>query len=953
MKINLEELEHQQNAIDALLKAMPETDDEITTSIYSNPLFEHAKSPKFFTDIKMETGTGKTYVYTRTMYELNQKFGMYKFIIIVPSLAIKEGTKNFINSDSAKQHFSKFFPNKRIELQLINAGDFSVKKGRRKNIPTSIIQFCEATKNEKNNIQCLLISDKGFLDKNSSALFKDDYDQTLFGGHNCPIEAVKNCNPIVIIDEPHRFKQSGNTFKNIIEKINPQMIIRFGATFPEEKIGRGANQIIKKDYFRGQPQFNLGAVESFNKDLVKGVSVQFPKLADSDRNIYKVKSVNKDTLVLSKGNKEWEIKANEDLSDVGGGFDGDITYEGNKRLSNELELETGMELVEGIFSNSYQEQLMQQAIDAHFEKETENFHRDGYKIKTIALFFIDSIESYRKENGWLKETFEKLLKNKLDTLLQEYKDGEYHDFLLATKNNISQSHGGYFAKDWGEADESAVAEEVQDILHKERTLTFKKENGQWNIRRFFFSKWTLREGWDNPNVFTICKLRSSGSEISKIQEVGRGLRLPVDEQGNRLSDSWMLNFIIGWNEKDFAQKLISEINKDAVITLNKDKLTDEMIKLVCERKNIDEDTLLEHLDNENIIKRNNDFKDGGYEKFLQLYPEILQINVKASKIITPNNQNKKKIKLRKENWEKIQTLWKEISKRYLLTLERLDKTELKSLFGEVLNSDEVFDDNKFINTAVFTTKKDGENNCVSITETNKIVENITNFGCIPYGEFSAKLAKRTSIPIQIIHEALWNRLMKFSKKGVDTKSVNAMLNQQTLDKICAKWQELFAKTYATKYKYDQLTYNVDTTIHKNGSFAECIEQGLLGSTTATDIKDDFRNLYEQPVAFDSSIEHDVEKQEVPAKIKVFGKLPRKAIKIPTYTGGSTTPDFIYVTEKDNKTDITLLVETKAKDIRMNEKRAIDAQKKLFKNITNVQWELVTEAEQINKILREL
>lgn len=952
MKINLVELEYQEKAINCILDCFPEISDT-ETKPYANPLIKDPYNKNQFIDIKMETGTGKTYVYTRTMYELHKKYGFYKFIIVVPSLAIKEGTKNFIISDYAKQHFSKFFPNVRLELQLINAGDFATKKGRRKNIPTSIYQFCQSEKNEKNSIQCLLISDKGFLDRKDSGLFKDDYDQTI-AGWNCPIEAINHCNPIVIIDEPHRFKQDGNTFTNIIEKINPQMIIRFGATFPTETIGKGENRITKIDYFRQVPQYNLGAVEAFNNDLVKGVSVQFPMLAESEQNIYKVKSVSDKLLVLSQGNKEWEIKVGEDLSDVGGGFDGDVTYNGKKKLSNDLELEAGMELVEGIFSNSYQEQLIKQAIDAHFEKEIENFHRNGFKIKTIALFFIDSIDSYRKENGWLKETFEKQLKNKLNDLLEEYKTGEYHDYLLATKNNIANSHGGYFAKDWGESDESAIKEEVEDILHKERTLKFKKENGEWNIRRFFFSKWTLREGWDNPNVFTICKLRRSGSEISKIQEVGRGLRLPVDEEGNRISKEWMLNFIIGWDEKEFGKKLVEEINKDASIELNKEKLTAEMITLICKKKDIDEETLLSTLTiQEKIINFSREFINGGFDRLLELYPEILQNNLKISKVITPSIEKKTKIKLRKNNWQKIRELWEQISKRYMLILERLDTEELEKLFDDVLFDEKIFDNNEYISTTTYQTQKDEGNNQIGHTETHNSVQNITNLGVIPYGKFVTQIAQRTSIPIQIIHKKLWNRLMEFSKQGISKNEINKKLNSKSLENICTRWKEIFAETYATKYKYDPLTYNVDTTVYKNGDFVENIEQGLVGTILAKDIKDDERNLYEQPIAFDSSPEHEIEKEEAPAKIKVFGKLPRKAIKVPTYTGGSTTPDFIYVTEKENNIDMTLLVEIKAKEIRMSEDKAIKAQEKLFKNIPNVKWELVQDVSKINKILNEL
>ena len=941
MKINLEELQHQRDALDAILTAMPPLADAPQRDHYANPELQGAGIEKKFIDIKMETGTGKTYVYTRSMYELHQTLGLYKFIIIVPSLAIKEGTKNFIDSDYARQHFSRFFPNKRIELQTINAGDFAAKKGKRKNIPAALKQFCEATKNEKNIIQCLLLSDKGFLDRKDSALFKGDYDQTFFGGTNCPVDAISSTRPIVIIDEPHRIKLDGNTYTNITEKIKPQMIMRFGATFSKTRGG-----VV---YYRGTPQYDLGAVEAFNQDLVKGVSVQFPNLPESGAAKYKVARVNAKQLVLSRDKKEWTINVGEALP-----FEGNITFEGGKTLSNDLELEAGMELVEGVFSNSYQELLLSQALDAHFEKEYENFHRTGYKVKTNALFFIDSISSYRNEQGWLKTTFEMLLKKKVDKLLQKYQDGEYCQYLLATKKHLSLSHGGYFAKDWGEADDSAVAEERDDILHKERTLPFKKENGEWNIRRFFFSKWTLREGWDNPNVFTICKLRTSGSETSKIQEVGRGLRLPVDEQGNRLSgENWLLNFIIGWDEKDFAEKLIGEINSDAKIKLNTEKLTDEMIDIICRCKDMSKNDLLKSLDDGGIINRANDFKDGGFATLLERYPELTQTQVKEGKIRSSADKEKKHtVKLRISNWKLIEEKWRELSKRYMLCFERIEKTEIETLFDSVLRERDVFDDNTRTAVMTRTLQKTGEGT-LGLTDKTFLQENLHSLGKLPYDDFVKRLADKTSIPIQIIQSKLWAVLQEFAKKGLSKKAINEKLNQNSLNNIVEGWKEKFAETFAARYEYDSLDFTAETSLLKGGSFVEEIAANILGNFAASDIANDPRNLYEPPVRFDSDIEHEVEKIKPQGTITVFGKVPRRAIKVPTYTGGSTTPDFIFAKNKGDKTELVLVVETKPQDIRTTEQQAVDAQEKFFKQIKGVTWHLATNVQDVQDQLEKM
>ena len=952
MNIHLEELAHQRNALDAVLNYFPARDEMQTSPVFANPVLQNAGDESAFIDIKMETGTGKTYVYTRVLYELNQKYGLYKFIIVVPSLAIKEGTKNFIESDYARQHFSKFFPNKKIELQIIRAGDFNAKKGKRKNIPVSLMQFCEATKNEKNTIQCLLLSDKGFLDRTDSALFKDDYDQTLFGGYSCPIEAIKNTLPVLIIDEPHRLKRDGKSHENIRDKINPQMIIRFGATFPEIKTGKGKSAVIKKDFYRNEPQFDLGSVEAFNLDLVKGVAVQFPHLPENATERYKVKSVNNKELTLSKGTMEWVIKTGERLNSISGMFGGGVTYDGNKKLSNDLELSEGMELIEGVFSNSYQELLLKQALDAHFEMEIKNFHRNGYKVKTNALFFIDSINSYRDKDGWLKHTFEKLLTEKIDALLSEYTSGAYHDYLTATKHNVEMAHGGYFAKDWGEPDESAIAEEREDILHKERTLPFKKENGEWNIRRFFFSKWTLREGWDNPNVFTICKLRKSGSETSKIQEVGRGLRLPIDEQGNRLAnEEWKLHFIIGWDEKDFAEKLVGEINRDAKVVLNKQTLTPEMIAIICNTEKITEEALLEQLDDAGIINRVNNFKDGGYEKLIALHPALLQTQVKNGKIISPTLKDRqKKIKLRINNWKKIESFWLEVSKRYMISFERIDKSSMTGLLAEILHTDGIFDDNKEVAITVKQTQKTADGN-ITLVEKTRAITNTHSFGKMPYNEFVKKLAKRTALPVQMLHEQLWQVLKEHAAKGLDKAAINAQLNQNSLEKIAAVWREKFAETFAAKYSYDSLNFTADISVLQNGSFIKELPTGLVGNYEANDIAEDMRNLYELPLFYDSEQpEHEILKISPPQNIIVFGKIPRRAIKVPTYTGGSTTPDFIYAVETASNKNLYVLLETKTQDMRGAEQRAVEAQKTLFKTMPDVQWHLIQNADEVSTLL---
>lgn len=439
MKILLEELPHQNEALQAIDKAFYGIDEQAIDPdkdyIYANPLVKGRGLESTNIDIKMETGTGKTYVGVRTMYELHQKYGLFKFIIVVPSPAIKEGWKNFIEADYAKQHFSQYYENVSINLNVINNGDFKTKSGR-KNMPASLLEFIEGNRLNTNTIEVLLINAQML---NSSSM-KKEYDQTLLSGLTQPVAALQAVRPIVLIDEPHRFPRDKANYA-AIENTQPQMLIRFGATFPDVKVGKGKAAKIIKDYYRKEPQYNLNAVRSFNEGLVKGIDVYYPNVTEEQaKDQYVVDSVTAKQLVLKHGTTKHIINVGDDI-----GFDGSVTYEGSKTLSNGLELEKGMVFLPATMTNFYQEMIIRDAIDKHFETEWANFRRENdhqAKVKTLSLFFIDSIASYRDEHGWLKEIFEKLLQRKVEALIREFelkklpREQEYLSFLRATLANL-------------------------------------------------------------------------------------------------------------------------------------------------------------------------------------------------------------------------------------------------------------------------------------------------------------------------------------------------------------------------------------------------------------------------------------------------------------------------------------------------------------------------------------
>lgn len=946
MKINLDELPHQMRALEAINNAFYGLDDYSTDAnkdyVYANPIIKYSGNDKANIDIKMETGTGKTYVGVRSMYEFHKNYGLFKFIVVVPTPAIKEGWRNFIEADYAKQHFSQFYENTSINLNIINAGDFNSKKGL---MPANLVDFIEGDRLNTSTIQVLLINAGMLNSSNMKGIYisgknagQERFSQTLLSGFTKPLEAIQATRPIVIIDEPHRFPRDKKNYETI-ETLKPQMILRLGATFPEVQKGKGKNKHIEKDYYRKQPQFNLNAARSFNEGLVKGVDVYYPNVTESEaKNQWTVDSVSTKKLVLKHEGNKYAFGKGDNI-----GFEGDIYYEGAKTLSNGLELEKGMTFLPATMQTTYQEMIIRDAIAKHFEAEITNFMRENdqqAKVKTLSLFFIDSIRSYRDDNGWLKETFERLLKQKLESLIREFgykkkpREQEYLDFLKATYVHLKDNvHAGYFGEDRGSGDE-AIQAEVNDILkNKEKLLSFKDEKGEWNTRRFLFSKWTLREGWDNPNVFVIAKLRTSGSETSKIQEVGRGLRLPVDENGHRLLQEELpsrLRFLIGYDEKDFAEKLVSEVNNDAPIKLNEEKLTQEMIDLIVKQTAVkDEKDLLLQLDREGIIERNNDFKPGGFDRMVELYPVLLTTNrVKADKITTGGPKTKQRIKLKKENWNKMRDLWEKFSNRYMLEFERVGDNTLQMIIDEMMKDANNFtlQYQSFTHEKIYYNKKEQEMRLeekIGTSERGQAREGM------PYGKFLMSLAKSTRLKPSQLHRSL-AKVLKETYQG-DTR----YLNETTLYNLIRDFKDRFEKKYAQAYHYSKLDFQASTSVFdvKSDDFKEDILATVIGVNTDEDFSGDNRQLYEvPPLRYDSvHPERDLLKRNYDMSVTSFGKLPKKAIQIPKYMGGTTTPDFVYVVEREDESNVYLLVETKAEGSgkRISDAQIIDIQEKFF------------------------
>jgi len=949
--MRLDKLQYQLDAINKAVEAIKPENVSVNENHYANPIVRNTP----FIDVKMETGTGKTYVYTRLMHRLRYEFGLFKFIILVPSVAIKEGVKMSIASDEWNKHFRQEFGNQSIHLGVINAGDFEAKKGKRKQIPEALRSFCDASAVEDKSVHVLLLND-GML--SSSSMSKMDYDTTLFGNISCPMDGLKATQPVVIIDEPHRFSKTSKAWKKITEGLCPQIIIRFGATFLEYE-----NLV-----------HDLNSIRAFNEGLVKGVHIEYPALPDSKTELLKYKVTHIDrgkSVTFSKAgnNKKCVLGIGEDMANVDDQFFGGITLEeaasaNSAVLSNDLELHLDMELIPQIFSIGYQEVMLNQALNAHFEKEKENFYRKSAggnlpRIKTNSLFFIDNIASFRGKNGqgWLRAKFEELLKKKIEKEKKQA-EGEYKDFLEASLERNEKGEmvalAGYFAEDNSKKGDAVIQDEVDKVLRdKEQSLQFKNKNGKWNVCRFFFSKWTLCEGWDNPNVFVIAKLRSSGSETRKLQEVGRGLRLPFDETGSRITperygEDFRLTYIIDYSEKEFAKKLVGEINTDGG-KLGEGKITDDILDVLVKSgyaENSDEVFL--KLVTAGIIDRHEVVKD--LDGLFSLLPENSGFKVRNGVITGSGMPERPKVRLNLDNFNKIKDLWKTVSKRHLLEFEKLGKSEIEKLLIKLFSNDELFIEPKTMIKDEFL-KSDGK---TALVETGGYRTEKSDIGIISYGEFLKRLNRHTSLPPVILHKAFF--------KARNGKSMTTELfNTDTLQKIIFAFEAEFAETYNQKFTYQPLEYAARTSLFINDDFVAEIAQNSLGLNVAKDIEFDIgRYLYDK-VVYDSEIEYKVLKAKLPKQVTIYGKLPKMSIRLPTYTGGTTSPDFVYTIHGDKPEQIKFhfIVEAKSDNPRNSDKIAVATQKKFFELLKkensdmNIEWKMVTNVDEFQRELENL
>lgn len=952
------DLPHQINAIEGVLSALENANVQKALHSFQNPkiqLAEHESQLKVnlenlrktqdfqqtytidatdrILDISMETGTGKTYAYTKTMFELNKQIGIAKFIIAVPRVAIKAGTVSFLKSDAAREHFRDEYGR---DIKVYEVKNKKSVKSKKDHFPQAVSNFCRVDLSLNKSAIHVLVINAGMI---NSKTMSQKFDTTLWDKFNQPFEAIADMHPVLIVDEPHMFKRGNKSYKMMMQ-FKPQFVLRYGATFDNDLI----NMVNE-----------LTAVDAFNQDLVKGVIAHVENFEEG-KNV----SLKLNALTGSEAKFELNIGGSKSKHSLTKGESFETIHEQmydlsvssmNKSkliLSNNLELSKGGVINPYSYSESLQDKMIKNAIRVHFKTERELFLASP-RIKPLTLFFIDNIDSYRDKEGAMRVSFELLLKSYIKGLILKEIDKGYKDHLQKAFGNISGLHGGYFSKDNSDKDE-AIENETLEILHeKEKLLNFT------NPRRFIFSKWTLREGWDNPNVFTICKLRSSGSETSKLQEVGRGLRLPVNEFMSRdKSKIYYLNYFVDFTEEKFIDTLVSEINSKSQVPLNSEKLDEVCIKRLLstyDEFEDDEGKLLETLDDLGIIKRNNDYKEGGYEKLKATYPNAFNCGLKDGKI-KKDSKDKTKATIRPGKYDELKLLWEQLNKKVILEY-KCDDAELVSLFEQYLRKNKTVFSKTGSKTETYKIQVNGKMASKQTSASETYVDKFIPMRMMSYQDFLKSFSSEVGLNMQNLH----NVFCKLKDDVNINININSYLSHATIRSMRMGFNDYLMQNVFCKFQigYCETSNQVHPTKFTDikGKPYKEIDSGDVGIYPSSDLTHE-SYLFDQ-IFYDGKLELCNIKTNID-EVVVYSKIPKNSIRIPLVGGGSYSPDFAYVIKtKDGKSLLNLIVETKGKDeinLNKNEIARIKHAETYFGKSTKIIFKTQLQNMKIKELIEE-
>ncbi|PUD31274.1 DEAD/DEAH box helicase [Helicobacter pylori] len=889
-------------------------------------------------DILMETGTGKTFCFLECVYALHKNYHLSKFIVLAPSNAIKLGVLKSI--EITREFFKSEYSNTHLESY------------------EDVERFILAS----NHKCCVLVMTFSAFNKEKNTINQSCLENTnLFNGAKSYMQALASMHPIVIMDEPHRFL--GDKTKKYLEQLNALITLRFGATF-------------KDDY--KNLIYALDSKKAFDCALVKSISVA--SVGESDEYFLELKGIEKrngyeaaiNYTDLENKTQSVKVKEHDNLGVVTQ-ISALEDYIVEKITKTEIRFLNGFNLLldqKEPFSHlleGEQEVMLKEAIKSHFERE-EGLFKKG--IKALCMVFISGVNSYLSENekpAKLALLFEKLYQQKLEEVLKKPSlDENYRAYLERTKDAILKVHGGYFAKSKKESDEAQVIALI--LKEKEKLLSFDSD------LRFIFSQWALQEGWDNPNVMTICKLAPSHSNITKLQQIGRGLRLAVNDKGERITKEHAdfdfvneLVVIVPQVEGDFVGAIQQEISEHSLIKqafsgeeLEKSGMVKkgyygalfEKLEGLGFGERTDDENFKLTLNQNEFLKKEPELENLKNEKYLDLekLKDFLKDRLIGNSRVRDKNERKsEKIKINKENFKKFETLWESLNHQARIAYA----IDSESLIDEIV---------KNINSSFNVSSK-----IVSVT-THKKVETMIN-------NAKTEIFERESACVWSLHEfisALSNKV-KLSFKSV--AKVLEKINENKFNEIkkneqegLRRLEELFLEIIYQNIK-DKISYQMrETTIknRKNDAFYD--EKGeireFLDGSLGVD-KYEIKNpsaqekcLYENFMQVDSGIEKDTIEESNDTKIIVFGKLPR--VKIPVGLNQTYSPDFGYVVENNDK-KVLLVVETKGveheNELRDEEKHKISTAKKFFEALkkqgVNIEYKTKMRKDQLSALINEV
>ena len=901
--------EYQDECIKHIMDAVESNSDDgrlvtVPNAVYHEK-FEHKPGDNRI-DVLMETGTGKTFVYIQTIFEMNKRFQKTKFIIVVPRASIRSGVRQNINLTG--EYFRRLYGKRLNHITYPESGQ------------AGLINFIST-----NDLTVLLITNSSF---NKDTNLINSPHETLDGTMTI-WQRLADLAPVVIIDEPHLLAGK-RTLGRLEDMRAKSLFMRFGATYPKNDISNVVHV--------------LDSITAFKNNLVKKICVH---VVDSRSENEAVRVL--ETLGKKEFRMEYTINGQRHEKNVRLGEDlGAVTripaYNGRTAtniISGNIMLDDGECLISRKYALTDHDmrQMVRRTIELHFEREMKMFDMG---IKTLSLFFIPKISDFKGKMPRIRMMFEKeyrtvrrkVLAEDIDEKYREYLERDYEDGKLKVCD-------GYFSGDKGSKDKQEM-EAVDKILNDKTTLLSIEEP-----LRFVFSVWALQEGWDNPNVFNICKLSHTSKDTSRRQQVGRGLRIAVDQRGERMTEENLakvrsgfgdvneLNMVISAHEEEFVKGIQDEIRVAsssttvAVITLDSlkrmglDETESPLVYVVLLQNGI--------IDvNGNRIRSVQDFLESNRESFKLIgderYAKIVGTFQDDMVAVTDAREKRKLVKIRPSKWNEFRKLWESINRDSHIVYRDVDDDDIINIACEEFDAAIIHP----VKNKVRRYAYDPENDSVDYVE-ETIMGNPDYFAAGNFDDSVMKIARDNAWPIGFLLK-LFNRINveKFKNNPAEAeKQLVRIVREAVHHVIVEKVEYEFAETSV----YGNRLQENDGSVKKSLPYTELGKKYLPG-----DARKEF--LYDT-IVYDSEIEKesirndpmtytDGDKMQT---ITVFAKLP--PISIPT-PFKEYNPDFAYLVSDGSDKTLFLVVETKGYDmvqgVSDNERKKIEYGRKFFESL---------------------